>query len=100
MSAPAPFAALEAQLANAAITQLANAVAVVGAAEFPVVFDSEPSEALDGFANVEGPQAAALSSDVASLDHGDAITIDGTAYTVTAMRPDGPGVTVLQLRKA
>lgn len=96
---PANFAALEDRVNRATFRHLANAMAQVGAAEFAVIFDAEPVEVLDGLADAVGPQASALSSDVAALQYGSAITIDGTAYTVTGSRPDGPGVTVLQLRR-
>lgn len=97
---PANFAALEDRVNRATFRHLANAMAQVGAAEFAVIFDTEPIEALDGMVDVVGPQASALDADVEVLAYSSAISINGAAYTVTAKRPDGTGVTVLQLRKA
>jgi len=96
---PANFAVLEDRVNRAIFRHLANAMAQVGASEFAVIFDMDPVEALDGMADVVGPQASALDADVYALTYDSAISIDGAEYTVTAKRPDGSGVTVLQLRK-
>lgn len=93
------FSALEARTNRAVLRRLANAMAVVGADEFPVIFDADAVELVDGMADASGPRVTALATDVAALQYGSAITVGGTAYSVARARPDGEGWTALQLRK-
>ena len=60
-----------------------------------VIFDNAFAEDL----NVKGslPVATCRTADVTTLDEGDTITIDSTAYTVAEKKADGTGVTTLVL---
>ncbi len=57
----------------------------------------------DGLADVEssGPMLTCRTSDVDRLKilKGDRLTIDGDYYTVVGHRPDGTGITVLQVHR-
>lgn len=72
--------------------------ATVGGSSFPVIFDKAYVSALGGMVESTGPACMAKSSDVSSVVQGTTITIAAVAYTVTAVEPDGTGITVLQLR--
>jgi hypothetical protein len=96
----APFAALEARVAAAAVRHVANATATVGASEFGVVFDAAYTAVVDGMVASAGPQALCLAADTAGLVHGSAIAIGAVGYTVAEIQPDGVGMVLLQLRKA
>ncbi|KQP39675.1 hypothetical protein [Pseudorhodoferax sp. Leaf274] len=75
-------------------------VATAGGASFPVIYDAHP-EAVGGFVETVGPECRARSSDVAALDHGSQISVQGEGlFAVTGKQPDGTGITVLQLRRA
>lgn len=73
--------------------------ATLGAAIINVIFDNGYTEELD----VAGskPTATCRSSDVESVSRGDPITIpvDGTAYTIQNLHPDGAGETLLILEE-
>ena len=73
--------------------------ATFGAASITVIFDAAFLSAM-GMGGT-GPQAVCKSTDVASAVQGDAITVNGTAYTIAGPpEPNGTGITVLQLRTA
>lgn len=59
------------------------------------IFDHEYVEV----ENVEGERPVFLcaSSDVSGAAHGESITIEGTAYTIAGIQPDGTGLTLLIL---
>lgn len=61
------------------------------------IFDASYQDVL-GVSN-DGPAFTVGTADVASLDHGDTITIGASAYTVRAIEPDGTGMTVLRLER-
>ena len=97
------FAAAAARCTASVFARLANAGAEAFDANgvpvaFDVVFDAPSAQA--GFVADIGPQAHCQTADVADVEWGSGITINGTAYTVTGIQPDGTGVTVLQLREA
>jgi hypothetical protein len=70
---------------------------------FTGVFGDEYLAIGDGVADVEssGPVVTCRSSDVATLKiaKGDRLTIGGAYYTVVGHRPDGTGITVLQVHE-
>lgn len=75
-------------------------MASAGESAFPVIFDAHP-DVVGGFVETVGPECRACTVDVKSLDHGSAITVQGEGqFVVTGTRPDGTGITVLQLRRA
>lgn len=97
---PAPFAALE-QRVNAAVEAcLANAEADFGGAVGVVsgIFRAPSAEV---FAMVGGtrPQFECRSTAVSGVDRSDAVTIDGTAYTVADLRASA-GMTLMELEAA
>lgn len=65
------------------------------AAPVTVIFDRPSAEALEvsGYA----PEIWAKSSDVSAVAVGAAVTVNGTAYTVATIEPDGTGVTRMEL---
>lgn len=52
--------------------------------------------------NVEsfGPVATILTSQAASVAHGQSLVIGTTTYTVRGIEPDGTGITLLRLERA
>lgn len=75
-------------------------MATSGESAFPVIFDAQP-DVVGGCVETVGPECRACTVDVAALDHGSPIMVQGHGqYVVTGVRPDGTGITVLQLRRA
>lgn len=72
--------------------------ASVGGVVFPVIFDNGYQSALGGMVESIGPQCIAKSADVSTVTQGVSITINGVAYTVAGVEPDGTGTTMLRLR--
>jgi len=93
-----PFAAIETAVNTACIGVCANAVVVIGASTIYATFDDHYATTFD--VSASGPALIALSSTVATVAYGTALSVDGVAYTVTAIEPDGTGVTVLRLQEA
>lgn len=62
-----------------------------------VHFDNAYVDAL-GVASAS-PAATCKSTDVAGAAQGSALTVDGTAYVVQSVEPDGAGITVLRLSR-
>ena len=73
-------------------------VATIGAATVTGIFDVPTAEAF-GMLGTD-PTFTCAAADVPGIAAGQAVTINAVAYTVTAVRPDGTGVTVLTLDKA
>ncbi|MEY2686555.1 MAG: hypothetical protein RL375_753 [Pseudomonadota bacterium] len=74
--------------------------ATVGAASFPVIFDSAYQAPLGGMIESTGPVCQAKSADVSTVVQGTAITVNAVAYKVREVQPDGTGVTTLFLERA
>ena len=72
--------------------------ATIGAASVTGIFDATPAE-MFGIVG-SNPTFTCASADVTAVAGGTAITINAVAYTVTDIRADGTGVTVLSLDKA
>lgn len=99
----APFAALESRVNNAVFTRLANAeVSIDGGSAIGGIFD-------DGYAlgsvgplgmSSSQPSVAVPSAQVPAQPVGKAITVNGVAYLVAAVEPDGVGSTRLLLEAA
>ena len=94
------FAALEQRVNSAAFARLANALATIGGATVPVIFDKPYLAGLSGFAESSAPQCVGLTADLASAVQGTSITINSVTYRVTEHQPDGTGATTLILEKA
>lgn len=72
--------------------------ATIGAASVSGIFDT-PSAEMFGIGGSD-PTFTCATADVVSIAAGQAVTIAGTDYTVTAVKPDGTGLTVLHLDKS
>lgn len=92
----AAFAAAEARLNDAALAHLSNATATIGGVSLDVIFRNGYGEAM-GFIGGGSPQIACASAKVAGVAKGAAVSVDGTAYLVAEINPDGTGITVLKL---
>ena len=94
----APFAAIETATATSAVAALADATAVIGGTSYSVVFDSGYDESF----GVAGRSLSILgtAADLAAATQGGSLTVNGTSYTVTAIEPDGTGMTRLRLQEA
>ena len=97
------FAAASARCTASVFARLAGATASAFDASgqsvnFDVIFDAAATVA--GLVADIGPQAQCKTADVSGVEWHSGLTINGTPYTVTAIQPDGTGVTVLQLREA
>lgn len=73
-------------------------VATIGAASVTGIFDQPAAEAFGMLGS--DPTFTCAAADVSGVAAGQAVTIAGTGYTVTAVKPDGTGLTVLYLDKA
>jgi hypothetical protein len=93
----APFAAIEAATAASGVAAISNATATIGALLIPVIFDAAYAAEF-GIAG-SSPVASGTTEDLESVAAGDAITIGATGYTVTAVEPDGTGMTLLRLQE-
>ncbi len=75
----------------------------VGGAEITAIFD-EPFAAASPFdhgVESSGPQISCRTSDLPDgTDHGTAVTVRGSSYTVSGRQDDGLGETTLTLRAA
>ena len=72
--------------------------ATIGAASVRGIFDA-PSAEMFGMGG-SNPTFTCATADVVSIAEGQAVTINAVAYTVTAVKPDGTGVSVLHMDKA
>lgn len=98
--ASAPFAPLESRLNRAVLSRLANTQVTIGAAAVDAVFDNGYATATVGPYGVASSQPALTLSSEYALPVGDAITVNGTAYVVSAHEPDGTGISRLMLEVA
>ncbi len=91
-----PFSAIEASINNACIGALANVQATLASgAKISGIFDNGAANAL----NIIGsdPKLVCQSADVSALTFGSTLSIQGVAYTVRQIMPDGSGITTLML---
>ena len=95
---PTPFAALEGRANGAVLHRLANALAVVGGVDVPVIFDKPYAAAFGGEADAAAPECTGPASALGTLERDSAISIDGVAYEVETAEADGLGFVRLVLR--
>jgi len=95
------FAALKSRVNAAVMAKLADAVATIDAVEIDVMFDNEYEVADSGFSGFAAfiPAIHCSESDVSSVIVGTAVSVDGTAYEVADIQPDGDGGITLVLKK-
>lgn len=91
------FAPLQQQANTTVMQVLANAVAVVGGRDVPVIFDQPYATPFDTQVDSAEPECTGASADLAGVARGDQIVIDGARYHVTRVEPDGTGLTRLIL---
>ena len=72
------------------------------AREITVLFDDEYQELdlLSGMASSSAPAVHCKTADVSVAAKGDAVVVNSVNYIVTAIKPDGTGMTTLVLKKA
>lgn len=92
------FADIETTTAEHAVAVFANATAVIGGTSHSVLFENGYVELL-GVAGT-GPSILGVGSDLSAATQGGSLTVNGTSYTVTAIEPDGTGLTRLRLQEA
>lgn len=71
---------------------------VLGANEFRAIFDKGYLEQLG--IDCTGPVLLAVENDFAGASEGDALIVDGVAYEVSKLRPDGTGFVLVDLFEA
>ena len=95
----APFAAIEAATATSAVAALANVTATIGAVTgVEGIFDKEYGDALGVAGNSPVLRIATTAAPAVAV--GSAVTISAVSYVVTAIEPDGTGMTLLRLEKS
>jgi len=75
-----------------------SVAATIGAATVVGLFDADYRDVL-GVAG-SGPQIVVRDVDIPGITQGAAVTIGATGYTVTAIEPDGGGLTTLKLQES
>jgi len=95
------FSALKIRVNAAVMAKLADAVATIDAVEFDVIFDNEYEVADSGFSGFAAlsPAIHCSESDVSGVVVDDAVVVDGSAYSVADIQPDGDGGITLVLKK-
>lgn len=81
-------------------TEFSVPATLPGGAVVQVIFEAPHTSLFDGEAEGVQPRATGRTVDLAALAYGAVITVQGTAYTVTANQPDGTGISMLKLREA
>jgi hypothetical protein len=90
------FATLESRSNAVIFAKLANMTATIaGVANIRAIFDQQYVEPM-GFAG-SAPVLKCLSADVSTVVQGSAVVLGVVNYTVAAIKPDGNGLTLLQL---
>lgn len=93
------FAAAEARLNVSVMRNLANAVALIGQRDVPVIFDSEYSVGAVGVARMGAaePQMVLATSDVPDDIVDSMVVVDGVTWRVRERQPDSTLETGLTL---
>lgn len=93
------FAAAEARLNVSVMRNLANAVAVIGQRDVPVIFDSEYSVGAVGVTRMGAaePQMVLATSDVPADFVDSSVLVDGVTWRVRERQPDSLLATGLTL---
>jgi hypothetical protein len=90
------FAALQARVNSAAMAKLSD-VATINTVAVNVKFVESYADPL-GFSG-SSPSLLAISTEMTGLAQGSAVFFGGVNYTVTAIKPDGNGMTRLMLQE-
>ena len=95
----APFAKLEVRLNQAVISHLANVTADFGNGLLvDGVFDNRYVESLGVVAGTQ-PVLLCQAADIPNIVRNSMVTVQGTAYNVADIQPDGVGMKLLVLEK-
>lgn len=96
------FAALKNRVNAAVMAKLADAVATISSVDINVMFDNAYELADTGFSGfaATSPAIHCNESDVSNVVVGDAVSVDGTAYVVADIQPDGDGSVTLVLKRS
>lgn len=73
--------------------------ATVGGVALTGIFDNAFLESL-GITSGSSPVLLVVSAAAPSATHGTSVTVGGSSYAVTAVEPDGTGMTLLRLQEA
>ena len=93
---PTPFASLEHEVNQAIVTDLANKTIKVYDKEVDGIFLNDYDEV--GFVESSNPAFVARSSDLVDVEHDmEVYGLDGSKYRVVGIKPDGTGMTILEL---
>ena len=99
-----PFARLEQRTHRAGVTHLANATALVGGVQVPVIYDQPHTGVNMGLAEACQPEFTAQTTDVDSLRNGERLIVQQGqqqhSYRVASTEPDGTGMTRVILEQA
>lgn len=74
--------------------------AVIGGVQVSVIFESPASDPFGQVVDATQPRCWAPSASVTGVVQGAAVVIDGIAYTVERVEPDGTGVSRITLYQA
>lgn len=83
--------------ARAALYGVADVWAQIAGSEVRAKFDARYLDALG--VETAGPALTVASADLPEVTHATAVTVDGVAYRVIGIQPDGTGLTVLRLER-
>ena len=91
-----PFASLESEVNQAIVTDLANKTIKVYDKEVDGIFLNDYDEV--GFVESSNPAFVAKSADLVDVEHDmEVYGLDGSKYRVVGIKPDGAGMTILEL---
>lgn len=93
---PTPFASLESEVNQAVVADLANKTIKVYDKEVDGIFLNDYDEV--GFVESSNPAFVAKSADLVDVEHDmEVYGLDGSKYRVVGIKPDGTGMTILEL---
>lgn len=95
-----PAAAIEAATALSAVAAFANCTATLNAVATDGIFDNGSDGALSGMLLGTNPTFTCSSTSASSASRGQTLVVNGVSYTVREVKPDGTGITLLELEKA
>lgn len=95
------FSTLKSRVNAAVMAKLADATATIDGVNINVMFDNAYELADTGFSGfaATSPAIHCSAADVSGVAVGTAVTVDGTAYEVADIQPDGDGGVTLVLKK-
>lgn len=93
-----PFAVIEGRVNDTVAHRLANAIALVGGVEVPVMFDKPFAAPFGGEVDAAAPECTGPEWGLGSLERDSAVSIGGIAYEVETAEADGHGFVRLVLR--